>query len=134
MRDQRDPTADRLRRLLQDNPAVILDWDGFTPSELDQAERDALDRLVDLAEEGKRLLLGGRSRASAAEAAALDADLKELGSRIGAQLRTLNRTGVFVSAERGSEEVWTEDPATDNRYPTVMDVLKLKVRKLAAAA
>lgn len=134
MRDQRDPTADRLRRLLQGNPAVTLDWDGFMPSELDPAERDGVDRLIELAEEGKRLVLAGASRASAAEAAALDADLQELGTRIGTQLRALNRTGVFVAADRGSEAIWSEDPSTGNHFPTVVEVLKLKVHKLAAAA
>lgn len=134
MRDQRDPTADRLRRLLQHNPRVTLDWDGFMPSELDRAERDGVDGLIELAEEGKSLVLAGASRASAVEAAALDADLQELGTRIGAQLRALNRTGIFVAASRGSEVLWSEDPATGNRFPTVVGVLRLKVRKLVAAA
>jgi hypothetical protein len=133
MRDQRDPTPERLRELLPGNPGVVLEWDGLRPTELDSSQRKALDDLIEFIEEGIRLLLNGASCASADDGAALDAALEDLCRCVGAKLRELNGTGIFISADRGSQERWSEDVETGELYPMVATTVRLKVRTPASA-
>jgi hypothetical protein len=133
MRLQRDPTSVRLRNLLQGDPSVTIRWGEFTASSLELPELSYLDDLIELLEEGKCYLSGARP-SSATAAAALDEELADLGARIGAQLRALNRTGLFVSAKRAPERGQLEDPETGTRYTAIRPTVRLLIRKSVAAA
>jgi multidrug efflux pump subunit AcrA (membrane-fusion protein) len=131
MSEQKDPTAMRLRVLLNNNPRIKFE---LGQTKLNRDDTAALDRVRALLEDGKSLLSDVDRRSSAAKAAALDKELAELGNRIGGELRALNRRGIYVSADNRSEVRSVTDPESDTTFQVIEPVLELAVHQQDAAA
>jgi hypothetical protein len=131
MPDQQVPTGHRLRTLLKNNPRSTFALGQTKPNSDEMA---ALDRIRALLEEGKSLLSDVDRRSSAAEAAALEEELTDLGRQIGGELRALNRRGVYVSPRNQSEVRPVTDPESDTTFQVIEPVLELTVQQRDAAA
>ena len=97
---QKDPPWVRIVDLAKGGPLVVeIDWGAVTPSSLDPAERDGVEDVADLVKEATPLL---QCDDGSVDDLVVEGALTELGDRIGAKLRALNATGVYIRADRRS--------------------------------
>lgn len=124
MKHQKDPTPERLTQLAAGNPIVEVEWGEVTPSSLDAAQRNRIEDVRRRVTEARDLLPDHAGRVIdpvIAEA------LAELCRRIGTQLRALNATGLFISADRRSEDHILRDPESGTEHAATIDIVHLWV-------
>jgi len=131
-KSQRVPRAARIRELATGMPPVMIDWGQPGPVAFDDPEREGLDEIRHCLEQAKRIVEPSNGIRSSNDALELEQELEAIGEKIGALLSALNRTGVFVRAERRYDEWMAEDPDTGALYPMSGHRVYLRVLRLHA--